>query len=269
MADHTHQGHRDRMFERVEKYGWESLSSYELIEMMLFYSIPRVNTNGIAHAMLDQFGSVKGILDADPRELMKVPGVGSKSAQMIKMMPELLRRYLNEASSKSKRFDSIGMIGEYFYRLFLGTHEERLYMMTFNNRMNLLDCTHISTGVINCSEVMMRKISEKIVYSGAAVVAFAHNHPEGMAVPSATDVEATEILRTHVENMGVQMLEHLVFADKRFTPIMRKQVGTFRMSPISQKIDVQFYDRFYEGQRVNEQEWEYVVSVPFPGVENE
>ena len=269
MAEHTHHGHRERMFERVQKNGWESLSSHELIEMMLFYSIPRVNTNEIAHAMLDKFGSVKGILDADPRELMKIDGVGAKSVQMIRMLPELLRRYLNEPSPKSKRFDSIGAIGEYFYRLFLGTHEEQLYMMTFNNRMNLLNCTHISTGVINCSEVMMRKISETIVYSGAAVVAFAHNHPEGMAVPSATDVEATEVLRTHIENMGVQMLEHLVFADKRFTPIMRKQVGIFRPSPISQKIDVPFYEKFYEGKRVNEQEWEYIVAVPFPGVVEE
>lgn len=261
MAENIHNGHRERMFERVLRYGWSSLSDHELIEMMLFYSIPRVNTNGIAHALLDKFGSVKGVLDASQKELMTVKGVGEKSAHMIKMQPELLRRYLNDSSDKAVRYDTMGKVGEYLYRQFVGLNYEKLYMMMFNNRLNLLDCVQISEGVINCSEVAMRKVSEFIVYRRASVVLFAHNHPDGMAVPSQIDRDNTEILRIHVENMGVQMLDHLVFADQKYASIMKKSYGTFRVSPVSQKIDQEFFEHFYEGNEGND----YRVNPDFPG----
>ena len=262
MANTNHAGHRERMFLRIEKYGWESLSDHEMIEVMLYFCIPRVNTNGIAHALMEKFGSVKALMDANPKELATVKGIGPKTAFMVKMLPELLRRYLTDASEKVYRYDTIGKVGEYLYCKFLGTDHEQLYMMMFNNRLNLIDCVLISEGVINCSEVMMRKISENIIHSNAALIVLAHNHPQGMAIPSQADRENTELLRNHVENMGVQLLDHLVFADQRYASILKKEFGTFRVSPISQKYDTAFFEAFYEGV----ENGEYRVLPCFPGV---
>lgn len=261
MEKNAHQGHRSRMFARIEKYGWESLSDHELVEVMLYFCIARANTNGIAHALLEKFGSIKAILDANQKELMTVKGIGPRSAFMIKMLPAILCRYLTDASGKTYRYDTVGKIGEYLYCKFLGTDREQLYMMLFNNRLNLIDCVLISEGVINCSEVMMRKISENIIHSNASLIVLAHNHPQGMAIPSQSDRENTEILRTHVENMGVQLLDHLVFADQKYASIMKKEYGTFRVSPVSQKIDTQFFEKFYEGS----ENGEYRVLPNFPG----
>ena len=263
MVKNTHKGHRERMLERIEKHGWESLSEHEMLEVALFFSIPRINTNEIAHALLDKFGSVKGVLDADKKELMAVPGIGPKTALMLKMFPEFLRRYLTDASDKVYRYDTIGKVGEYLYRKFVGVDRELLYMMLFNNRLNLLDCVQISEGVINCSEVMMRKISEHIIHRNASLILLAHNHPNGMAIPSQSDRENTEMVRDQVESMGVQMLDHLVFADQKYVSILKKEYGTFRVSPISQKYDAPFFEQFYEGSETGE----YRVAVKFPGLE--
>ena len=262
MAKNSHEGHRERMFVRIAKYGWESLSDHELVEVMLYFCIARANTNGIAHALLEKFGSVKVVLDADQRELMTVKGIGPRASFMIKMLPEILRRYLTDAADKVYRYDTIGKVGEYLYCKFLGSDREQLYMMMFNNRLNLIGCELISEGVINCSEVMMRKISENIIHSNASLIVLAHNHPQGMAIPSQSDRENTEILRTHVENMGVQLLDHLIFADQKYVSIMKKEYGTFRVSPVSQKIDTAFFERFYE----NSENGEYRVLPNFPGV---
>ncbi|MBR2019472.1 MAG: DNA repair protein RadC [Clostridia bacterium] len=263
MAKNTHKGHRERMLERIEKHGWESLSEHEILEVALFFSIPRINTNEIAHALIEKFGSLKGVLDADEKALMAVRGIGPKTAFMLKMFPEILRRYLTDESDKVYRYDTIGKIGEYLYRKFVGVDREQLYMMMFNNRLNLLDCVQISEGVINCSEVMMRKISEQIIHRNASLILLAHNHPNGMAIPSQSDRENTEMLRTQVENMGVQLLDHLVFADQKYVSILRKEYGAFRVSPISQKYDVPFFEHFYEGSETGE----YRVAVQFPGLE--
>ena len=261
MAKNIHQGHRERMFIRIAKYGWESLSDHELVEVLLYFCIARVNTNGIAHALLEKFGSVKGILDANQKELMTVKGIGPRASFMIKMLPEILRRYLTDASEKVYRYDTIGKVGEYLYCKFLGTDREQLYMMMFNNRLNLIDCVLISEGVINCSEVMMRKVSENIIHGNASLIILAHNHPQGMAIPSQSNRETTEILRTQVENMGVQLLDHLVFADKRYTSIMRREYGSSHVFPISQKFDDGFFEGFYEGS----ENGEYKILPNFPG----
>ena len=263
MDKGIHSGHRERMRTRASQNGLESFSDHELVELLLYYSMPRINTNEIAHGLLDRFDSIKGILDAGEYELQTVKGVGKESAILLKLLPEILRRYLEEKPDKKVQFDTLGRIGEYLYSKFIGLNCERMYMMLFNNRMNLLGCELISEGVINCSDVMMRKITEKLVYSNAASIVLAHNHPSGLAIPSQADREVTEIIRTQVENIGVQMLDHLVFADLRFASILKKKYGTCRVSPVSQKIDQDFFDNFYQGS----DDENYDITPNFPGLQ--
>lgn len=263
MSNNVHKGHRQRVRDRVMEQGTRSLSDHEMLEILLFYTIPRLDTNEIAHALLERFGTLKGVIDADQNDLVTVKGVGPESAILIKLLPEYLRRYLSDDPGKLYRYDTFTKIGEYLYRKFIGIKHEQLYMMMFNNRLNLLDCVMVSEGTINCSEIMLRRMSEAIIHKKATVVVLAHNHPDGLAHASSSDLENTETVRMHLENMGVQLLDHLVFADQRYVSIMKQSRGVFRVSPITQKIDQAFYTRFYGENEENV----YAVHPNFPGLE--
>ena len=225
--------------------GMHHYAEHELLEMLLYYAVPRTDTNPIAHALLERFGSLKGVLDAGVTELQSVKGVGETSAHLIRLSAEVLCRYLTDEPSKAARFDTIGKITEYLYPKFVGLDYECLYIMLFNNRLNMLGCERISEGIVNCSDVMTRKIAELIISTGASAILLAHNHPNGLAIPSNVDRETTETLRTYVENMKVTLLDHLVFADRKYSSIMQERYGYFRVSPVTQKYDSSFYEQFY------------------------
>ena len=265
MSNNVHKGHRQRVRERVMEQGMRALPDHEILEILLFYTIPRGDTNPIAHALLDRFGSLKGVLDADPNDLITVKGIGPESAVLIKLLPEYLRRYLSDNPERLFRYDTFTKIGEYLYRKFIGIRHEQLYMMMFNNRLNLLDCILVSEGTVNCSEILLRRMSEAIIHKKATVIALAHNHPDGLAHASSSDLENTETVRMHLENMGVQLLDHLVFADQRYVSIMKQSRGVFRVSPISQKIDQEFFTRFY-GENEGTV---YSIQPTFPGLDAE
>ena len=92
----VHDGHRQRMRQRFEQQGDDGFHDHELLEMLLSCALPRVNTNPIAHELLQTFGSVTGVLDAPSAELMKVPGIGPNAAMLLRLLPGLCRRYYSE-----------------------------------------------------------------------------------------------------------------------------------------------------------------------------
>ncbi|MBE6553024.1 MAG: hypothetical protein E7666_01630 [Ruminococcaceae bacterium] len=245
MSDKIHTGHRKRARDSALKNGMKHCAEHELLEMLLYYSLPRIDTNPIAHALIERFGSVKGVLDAKVSELKAVEGIGDTSAHLIRVMAEILCRYLTDDPEKRYRFDDVGKIAEFLYPKFVGVNVECLYIMLFNNRLNLLACEKLSEGVINCSDVMTRRIAELVITTGAAAVLLAHNHPNGLAIPSLADRDTTDILRQYFDNMNVTLLDHLVFADQKYASIMRERYGTHRISPVTQRYDEEFYESFY------------------------
>ncbi len=247
-----HENHRQRMRERYLQAGFDSFATHEILEMLLYYSIPRGDTNEIAHQLLEHFGSLKKLFEASEDELQEVPGIGVKAAIFLKMIPELTRRYAIEQDNLGPCFDSVSKIAQYFCRRFMGVDHECLYMMLLDNRMNILDCCLISEGTVNSSPAPMGVIMQKVMRKKASAVVLAHNHPHGLAIPSSSDLNLTDSLNNMLSSIDVVMLEHLIIAEDRFCPIMRQHCGTYRCSPLSRKIDSGFYDQFYD---VDADEW--------------
>ncbi len=245
QENNIHKNHRKRVFERGLKYGLESMTDVQLLESLLFYARPRVDTNPIAHALLEEFGSVRQVLQARTDELCRVDGVGETSAYLLRLITELMKRYEQEPIKKGTSFRELHQIGDYIHPYFIGLNVERLYLMMFNNRMNLIDCVLISEGVINCTDASLRKISEIVLNKGAAAVALAHNHPNGVAYPSAQDLSMTSTIEGFLRTINVTLLEHFVFNERRYYPIMKNHYSNFRASPITGEIENEFYDRFY------------------------
>ena len=219
-----HQGHRERMRERLLSSGGSSLADHELLEMLLFYALPRRDTNDTAHRLIEEFGSLCGVLEGDRSRLLSVEGVGDGAAVFMELLGELSRRYAAEKirpADKIPVFDTPQKIAAFLAPRFLGLSVERAYLLLFDNGMHMLDCFHVGDGSVSGIPLSMRRIVERAVTKQAAAAVLAHNHPRGLAIPSKEDMQITSQLQAALELIEVPLIEHFVFSDRAYHPIIR------------------------------------------------
>ena len=241
----VHDGHRARKREQFRSHGLDSFADHEVLELLLTYAIPRGDVNAQAHALIQRFGSVAGALDAIPEELCEVEGIGPNTARFLTMLPDLFRRYSLCKVAPTESMDTLTKVGEYLMALYTGITFERVYLLLFDNAMRLIDCVHLADGSVNCSNVTVRRIAELALFKHAAGVVLAHNHPRGLAIPSGSDHQVTQTVESALETLGVPLLEHIIVTENRYAPIVKQHRGILRSSPLTGKIDKEFYIRFY------------------------
>ncbi len=241
----VHEGHRHRLRERFRQAGLEDFAPHEVMELLLTYAIPRRDVNADAHALIDRFGSVAGVLDATPEELCEVDGIGEQAVLLLKLIPAVLRRYNTDKCNLGEPMDTVAKLGAYLHARYTGVTHERVYLLLFDNAMRLIDCCHIGDGAVNCANVTVRRIAELAFAKHAACAVLAHNHPRGLAIPSGSDCEITEVISNALDILGIPLLEHLIVTENSYSPILRRQKGTLRASPITGHLDEGFYRHFY------------------------
>ncbi len=215
-----HAGHRERLRDKYIRSAGNGMEDHEILELLLFYSIPVRNTNDTAHLLLERFGSIRGVFDADIKELAKVDNLGEKSALLIKTVASCISRY-NLCSTDTRRpFSTFAQISEYLQNLYAGEANETAYLMLFNNSMRLLGTERIGSGSVNDLPVNMRAIVQAVYNYNASYVILAHNHPAGIAIPSGSDIEMTYRLHRALECMGINFIDHFIVAGKSCTPIL-------------------------------------------------
>lgn len=237
----THEGHRARLKERFLHEGLDSFSTHEVVELMLFYAIPQRDVNETAHLLVERFGTLAGILEADIDEITEVPGVGAHAATMLKMMCAVTRRYALERGNAELRYTSVGQIGKYLVSLYIGVTVERAYILLFDNSMKLLDVVNAGEGVVNSVNITPRFVIEKALKRNAAVVVLAHNHPNGVATPSREDISLTMQFRQILDVCGITLLDHFIIAG-RFYNVVLGAGDRKLMSPGGAQLD---FDSFY------------------------
>lgn len=222
-----HDGHRQRMREKYIRCGEEGFEDHELLEMLLYYCVSRRNTNETAHGMLDRFGTLENVFAADIEELEQFDYISKNGAVLIKLVGEMHRRCLIEKAGAVRRYDSIEKVGDFLVGLFKGQNTEKLYLLTFDSGMKMLDCACISEGTIGSVNVCIRKIVEITVCSKASNVIVAHNHPGGIAIPSKNDISLTHQLENLLELIDARLLCHMIVAGDRYAPIINSMNGKF------------------------------------------
>ena len=219
-----HAGHRNRLRERFMRDP-EAMAEHELLELLLFYAIPRRDTNDLAHSLIEEFGSLEGVLEAEPSLLYRVDGVKEGVAAYLKALCEVARRYAAQKlryEEDDRVFDTPERIAAFVWPRFLGLSEERVFALLFDNGMRLLDCYHVCDGSVTSAPLSVRRIVQRAYVKGAAGVILAHNHPGGTSMPSGDDIRATRQLEEALNMMEIPLVEHYVFADRSFTPILSK-----------------------------------------------
>lgn len=213
MDGNKHAEHRKRMRTRfIEEKGLDSFSDHEVLEMLLFLCIPRCNTNEIAHELLNEFGSFSSVLEKSPYELKKVKGISETSAVYISMITEFCKRYYNDKLQPDMILNTSEKISEYILPKFIGCTKERVYCICLNNICKILSCDLISTGDISSSSVSVRMIVENAIRHNATNIVLAHNHPQGLALPSNDDIIVTKNIQNGLAAIGIKLIDHFIVA---------------------------------------------------------
>lgn len=212
-----HAGHRQRVREKfIAQCNFDGFAEHNILEFLLFYSVPRADTNELAHRLIDKFGSIRGVFDAPYEALTEVDGVGENSAVLLKLIPSLVRTYMNQQSSDIKSIKSTDDAVCYLRPKFTGMKNESLLMLCMNRSGKILKCSVISNGGIDYTQADIRKILFEILSSHATDIIIAHNHPGGLCVPSKGDISMTQMIADAIVNTGTSLKNHIIFADNDF-----------------------------------------------------
>lgn len=214
------EGHRARLKKRFINEGLSNFEDHNILELLLFYSLPRCDTNEIGHRLINHFGSLSNVFDAPIEELCKIKGISMHSATLIKLIPQLCSVYHIDKTENIKIVSSTEEAGKYFVPKFMGKVNEEVYAMFLDDKKKMLNCKLISKGSVNASAISIKNILNEVVSSNATGVILAHNHPGGVALPSPSDIQTTYKLYTALKLAEVNLCDHIIVADGDFVSML-------------------------------------------------
>ena len=209
-----HEGHRQRMRERFCREGLDGFADHEVLELILFDCIPQGNVNPLAHRLLDAFGSLHGVLEAQVDQLMSVNGVGERTAVRLSMLLPLLRRYHQSLCQERRRIINRSEASAFCLSLLTGWRTERFYLICLSADMEVLGTRLIAEGSLTEVNAYPRLVVEAALNQNAHSVVLCHNHPSGAVEASAEDIQTTLQLQSILTPLDITLLDHIIVAGK-------------------------------------------------------
>jgi len=229
-----HAHHRERLRKEFIENGFNRATpEHKLMELLLFYSIPRKDTNEIAHELVNHFGSISNILDATPEELAKVKGVGANSATLIKLVATICSAYITDKIKPGMQPDSIEDIGKMLIKLHFGFTKEVFSVTTLNSKGAIIATDFITEGDISSVGVTSRMVIENLIKRNAASAIICHNHPNGNAIPSDADVKMTERVAKAMAHINIDLLDHIIVISDDYVSLRQSAAYRHVFGPFS------------------------------------
>ena len=209
---HYH-GHRGRVRERVMKAGVEPLADYELLELLLFYSIERIDTKPMAKALLERFGTLGDVFAAEPAQLREFE-IDQRTLVHFKAMREVGRRLAERKVKDMPVLTNWQQLIDYCHAA-LAHEKTEQFRILFLDRKNVLIADEVQQrGTIDHTPVYPREVVKRALALNAAALILVHNHPSGDPKPSRDDIEMTREIKTASEALGITIHDHLVIGRK-------------------------------------------------------
>ena len=213
-----HDGHRQRVRARFRQTGLDGFADHEVLELLLFYAIPRRDTNPLAHELIRHFGSLSRVLSASQEELEQVPGLGESAASLLRLTSSLSRRIQLQQTSDTV-LNSVERCGAYFMELLRNEHRELLYQVCLDSKGKMLSTRCLASGGVSMAALSIRQVVENALLCGASGVVLAHNHPSGIALPSPEDQLTTQRVAIALKTMDIRLVDHIIVADGDFVSL--------------------------------------------------
>ncbi|WRS28022.1 DNA repair protein RadC [Oscillospiraceae bacterium MB08-C2-2] len=207
-----HQGHRERLKEKFRTNGLGGFAPHEMLEFLLFYSVPRRDTNEIGHELINTFSSISGVFDAPYNMLTDIPGIGDESATLIKLIPELCRVYLDDmyaVSNKNVINDHVAA-KDYVKSKFLGRTNEEVLLICLGYNKKVLLCTKIAEGSMERVAITPSEVVKTALKVNSVTAMLAHNHPGGFCLPSQADMFTTRQILKALKFVNIQLIDHII-----------------------------------------------------------
>jgi DNA repair protein RadC len=211
-----HLGHRDRLKERFARAGIAGLQDYEVLELLLFYALPRKDVKPLAKELMKRFGSFKGVLDAGSEALEGVPGIGRHAALFFRLVRDLGSLYLQQKAGEKEQISSTKELIDYCLSSMGALKDEHFAVIYLNARNKIIKVETIQEGIVNQAVVYPRKVLEKALTHKASAIILVHNHPSGHVRPSDADIRLTRVLQDAARVMDIVLHDHLIVGENRF-----------------------------------------------------
>lgn len=226
--NNLHAGHRKRMRDDFKISGFEGWSEHKVLEYLLHKAIPRVDTNEIAHRLINECGDFAGVFRASKEMLVSVVGIGSETAEYIHMLGELIT-YYNRLRYDINRLELNSETCEgYMLDLFDGVERENFYMLCLDPRNCILYKRQIFEGNFESMDIDITQIIRIAVKCDASYVVLAHNHPNGIAKASNADIVSTQAIDRALAMAGIKLLDHIIVADGKCVSIKNEYIALKR-----------------------------------------
>jgi DNA repair protein RadC len=222
MKQQPHTGHRERVKARFLTEGLDTFEDHQVLELLLFYCIPRKDTNELAHMLISEFGSISGVFEADSEDIKRRCKVSESTSLLLSLVPSLSRRYTNRKWGDKPVLDSSHKAGSYAVTLFAGRKYEAFYTICLDSQNKVNHAVLVHEGTLNEAPVYPRLIVEAALRHQANSVILAHNHPGGSLTPSGADIEVTRRIKAALEPISVKVNDHIVVAGETYVSFAEK-----------------------------------------------
>lgn len=210
-------GHRNRVREKYAKLAsFDSFEPYEILELLLFYALPRKDTKPIAKNLISTFGSLKGVFDADINTLCKQPGIGLSTAVFLHSFRQTLY-YLSDA--RADEIKGAADMGAFAVSLTRDKLNEEFYVVTLNSKQEITNHKRLASGRHSSAIVSVRDVIDFALDNNAAAITLIHNHPNKMLVPSKEDLEITHEIFQVAKSLDIKLSDHIITDGEGFTSL--------------------------------------------------
>jgi len=212
----SYNGHRKRVRERYLQEGLDGFTDVQVLEFILFFAKPYVDTKPLAQELLDRYGSLAAVLNAPVYDLQKIYGIGDHLAVYLHIFPDIVRRYQLSKLEKKPLLQTSEQIGEYALALFAPHKYEVFYLLCLDASFHLLAAELIAEGSLSEVAVYPRVLMERALVHRAKTVVLLHNHPSDELRPSSYDLDLTRSIVNLMQGVAINVLDHLIIGSDRW-----------------------------------------------------
>lgn len=248
--ENVHEGHRERMRIKLLRDNANSLFDHELLEILLFYTIPRRNTNELAHHLIQTYGTLANVLKADPTEMRNITGVSMKTASLLKLFQELVIRYNELVRVPKTVTNTTDEMRQYFEQFMTDAPEEELYIAYMNEAYEIFACERVAVGSSGMVSTTMKDLILNIQRKNPKKIALSHNHPFATCNPSRRDISSTFRIKIFLRFLNIEVVDHIIFGEDGYCSLINlidimcnKFDDTFHN--VSSNFDTNKYVQFY------------------------